>query len=79
MVLLPLQHYKIYPKNNNKVLCWTTGTAGLIIFTTYSLNLNKYFTDIYALRKYHDKTETLQQHWISQQLFAGKFSPLIIR
>ncbi len=43
----------VYPKNNNSLLLnYRNGKFNL--FTTYSMNLNKYLTDIYALRKYYD-------------------------
>lgn len=43
----------VYPKNNNSlVLNYRNGKFNS--FITYSANINKYFTDIYALRNYYD-------------------------
>lgn len=43
----------VYPKNNNSLLLnYRTGKFNL--FLTYSMNLNKYLTDLYALRNYYD-------------------------
>lgn len=42
-----------YPKNNNSLLLnYRNGRFNA--FLTYSSNINKYYTDIYALRKYYD-------------------------
>lgn len=44
----------VYPKQNSSLLLnYRTGKINL--FLTYSLNHNKYLTDIYALRNYHDE------------------------
>ncbi|MFT3680764.1 MAG: TonB dependent receptor [Ferruginibacter sp.] len=48
----------IYPKNNNSlVLNYRTGKINT--FLTYSMNLTKYLTTIYALRKYYDDNNTV--------------------
>ncbi|GAB2811927.1 outer membrane beta-barrel protein [Ferruginibacter profundus] len=44
----------VYPKNNNSlVLNYRTGKFNT--FFNYSANITKYFTEIYALRKYYDQ------------------------
>ncbi len=60
----------VYPKNNNSiVLNYRNGKFNF--FTTYSLNLNKYFTDIYALRKYYDKNGNITATLDQPTTFAG--------
>ncbi|MGG9962788.1 outer membrane beta-barrel protein [Ferruginibacter sp. SUN106] len=44
----------VYPKNNNSLLLnYRTGKFNT--FFNYSANITKYFTEIYALRKYYDQ------------------------
>ncbi len=61
----------IYPKNNNSlVLNYRTGKFNT--FLTYSMNLNKYLTDIYALRKYYDDNGTLTAVLDQPTYFSGR-------
>jgi tmRNA-binding protein len=50
----------VYPKNNNSlVVNYRTGKFN--IFFNYSLNNSRYFTSIYALRKYYNDNKILDQ------------------
>jgi iron complex outermembrane recepter protein len=68
----------VYPKNNNSaVLNYRTGKFNL--FFTGSLNLNKYLTDIYALRKYYDDNGNLTAILDQPTYFAGKVSNVTVK
>ncbi len=62
----------VYPKNNNSLIInYRSGKFNM--FFNYSLNLTRYFTKIYALRKYYNGnnvTAILDQ----PTYFSGKFS-----
>lgn len=60
----------VYPKNNNSlVLNYRSGKFNT--FLTYSMNLSKYLTDIYALRKYYDDNGVLTSILDQPTYFSG--------
>ncbi|HMK05049.1 MAG TPA: outer membrane beta-barrel family protein [Ferruginibacter sp.] len=60
----------IYPKNNNSLLLnYRRGKFNT--FLTYSMNLSKYLTDIYALRKYFDNNGALTAILDQPTYFSG--------
>lgn len=60
----------IYPKNNNSlVMNYRKGKFNS--FLTYSMNYNKYITDLYALRKYYDNNGTLISMLDQPTYFSG--------
>ena len=62
----------VYPKNNNSlVLNYRNGKFNT--FLTYSMNLSKYLTDIYALRKYYDDNDNLTSILDQPTYFSGTF------
>ncbi|MEP7255655.1 MAG: outer membrane beta-barrel family protein [Ferruginibacter sp.] len=62
----------VYPKNNNSlVLNYRRGRFNT--FLTYSMNMVKYYTDIYALRKYYDNNGTLTSILDQPTYFSGTF------
>jgi iron complex outermembrane receptor protein len=62
----------IYPKNNNSLqLNYRTGKFNM--FLNYSMNLNKYLTNIYALRKYYDDNGILTAVLDQPTYFSGHF------
>lgn len=59
-----------YPKSNNSlVMNYRNGRVNT--FFTYSMNANKYMTDMYALRKYYDNNGSLTAVLDQPTLFAG--------
>ena len=59
-----------YPKSNNSLLLnYRTGKFNT--FLTYSMNLSKYLTDIYALRKYYDDNGMLTAVLDQPTYFSG--------
>jgi iron complex outermembrane recepter protein len=61
----------VYPKNNNSlVLNYRSGKFNT--FLTYSMNLNKYLTDIYAYRKYYDNNGALSSILDQPTYFTGR-------
>lgn len=61
----------VYPKNNNSlVLNYRNGKFNT--FLTYSMNLNKYLTDIYAYRKYYDNNGALSSILDQPTYFTGR-------
>ncbi|MBL0180853.1 MAG: TonB-dependent receptor [Chitinophagaceae bacterium] len=63
----------VYPKNNNSlVLNYRTGKFN--IFFNYSLNVTKYFTSIYALRKYYDNNDNVTAILDQPTYFKGTFA-----
>ncbi|MEO6253828.1 MAG: TonB-dependent receptor, partial [Ferruginibacter sp.] len=62
----------IYAKNNNSMqLNYRTGKFNM--FVSYSMNLNKYLTNIYALRKYYDDNGVLTAVLDQPTYFSGHF------
>jgi iron complex outermembrane recepter protein len=62
----------VYPKNNNSlVLNYRSGKFNM--FFNYSLNLTKYYTEIYALRKYYSGN-TVTAILDQPTYFSGKFT-----
>ncbi len=60
-----------YPKSNNSLqLNYRTGKFNM--FLTYSINLNKYLVDIYALRKYYDDNGNLTAILEQPTYFSGR-------
>lgn len=63
----------VYPKNNNSlILNYRTGKFNM--FLNYSLNNTKYFTRIYALRKYYDNNDQVIAILDQPTYFTGKFT-----
>lgn len=63
----------VYPKNNNSlILNYRTGNFN--IFFNYSLNITKYFTSIYALRKYYDNNGNVTAILDQPTFFKGTFA-----
>ncbi len=61
----------VYPKNNNSlVLNYRNGRFNT--FLTYSMNLSKYLTSIYAYRKYYDKNGPLLSILDQYSYFSGR-------
>lgn len=61
----------VYPKNNNNLqLNYRTGKFNM--FVTYSMNVNKYLTNIYALRKYYDDNGNLTAVLDQPTYFSGR-------
>jgi outer membrane receptor protein involved in Fe transport len=61
----------VYPKNNESlVLNFRSGKFNT--FLNYNLNLAKYLTDLYALRKYYDKNENIVATLDQPAYFKGK-------
>lgn len=61
----------VYPKNNNNlVLNYRSGKFNF--FLNYSLNNNKYFTSIYALRKYYDNHDQVIATLDQPTYFSGR-------
>lgn len=68
----------IYPKNNNSVaLNFRSGKINT--FLNYNINLVKYLTDIYALRKYYDANGTITHVLDQPSYFSGKFINQIVK
>jgi uncharacterized protein GlcG (DUF336 family) len=62
----------VYPKNNdNVVLNFRTGKINT--FFTYNVNLVKYLTDLYALRKYYDANGSVTAILDQPAYFSGRF------
>jgi len=62
----------VYPKNNNSlILNYRTGKFNM--FFNYSVNITKYFTSIYALRKYYDNNNTVTAILDQPTYFSGTF------
>ncbi|HET6995342.1 MAG TPA: TonB-dependent receptor plug domain-containing protein, partial [Chitinophagaceae bacterium] len=62
----------VYPKNNNSaVLNFRTGKINT--FFNYNINLVKYLTDLYALRKYYDGNGSLTGVLDQPAYFSGNF------
>jgi iron complex outermembrane receptor protein len=60
----------VYPKNSNSLsLNYRTGKVNL--FLTYSMNLNKYLSDLYALRKYYSNNGALTAVLNQPTYFSG--------
>jgi iron complex outermembrane receptor protein len=60
----------VYPKNNNSlVLNYRNGKFNT--FLNYSMNLNKYLTDIYAYRKYFDDNGNIKAILDQPTYFSG--------
>ncbi len=61
----------VYPKNNNSlILNYRNGKFNM--FFNYSMNFNKYLTDIYALRTYYDKNGKDSAILDQPTYFAGR-------
>lgn len=61
----------VYPKNNNNLqMNYRNGRFNL--FMNYSVNINKNFTKIYALRKYYDNNGALGSMLEQLSYFKGK-------
>jgi len=62
----------VYPKNNNSLqLNYRSGKFNT--FFNYNMNLVKYYTDIYAHRKYYDNNGTLTAVLDQPTTFTGRF------
>ncbi len=63
----------VYPKNNNSlILNYRTGKFNM--FFNYSLNISKYYTEIYALRKYYDTDNNIKAILDQPTYFYGRFT-----
>lgn len=60
----------VYPKNNNS-LVFNFRSGKINTFLTYSMNLNKYLTDIYAYRKYYDNNGNITSILDQPTYFSG--------
>ncbi len=60
----------VYPKNNNS-LVFNYRSGKINTFLTYSMNLNKYLTDIYAYRKYYDDNGAVTSILDQPTYFSG--------
>ncbi len=59
-----------YPKNNNSLLL-NYRNGKINAFLTYSMAYNKYYTDIYALRRYYDANNNILSKLDQPTLFTG--------
>ncbi len=68
----------VYPKNSNSlILNFRSGKINT--FFTYNLNLVKYLTDLYALRKYYDDNGSVTAVLDQPAYFSGKFMNNTVR
>ena len=63
----------VYPKNTESLLL-NFRTGKINTFFNYNVNLIKYRTDLYALRKYYDAGDNIIAKLDQPSFFSGKFS-----